>query len=323
MSSLIRACYGLRSLLFRHSRFTSDKARNTAFYNALRQAIKPGMSVLDIGSGTGVWAISSALLGATKVVAIERETGLLPVIKQLAKENGVDSKITIIGGDSRKIQLNDKFDVIVSETIPNIDQDMTDLFFSVMIDARERFLKQNGALIPSTMSIWAAPALVKFIKPFDIGISSVNYDYIKNLLYNYPLDTTSDFKIIGKPSKLTEYDLFKQTIPPDYLQLKSAWNINDSGGLNSIIFWTESKMGKGLRFSTIDCNYWVKPFVALKKFKAKKGKLVMECGISEMLTWCNISMNSSKGSEIQNYSPLFSLTQQLINDIQNIPSDQV
>ena len=97
----------------------NDAARNRAFSSALARHVKPGSSVLDIGAGTGIWSIAAALLGAGRVVAVEQDDLLIPIIRDLVRENGVGDKVEVIHGDSRRVRLDERFDLIVSETIGN------------------------------------------------------------------------------------------------------------------------------------------------------------------------------------------------------------
>ena len=50
----------------------ADDVRMGAFVRALRQAIKPGAVVIDIGTGTGIFALLACRFGARRVYAIER-----------------------------------------------------------------------------------------------------------------------------------------------------------------------------------------------------------------------------------------------------------
>ena len=82
-----------------HEVLLLDRARNTAFERALRACIRPGHRVLDIGTGSGVWAVVAARLGAGKVVAVEREPLLAPVIGRLIADNGVADRVEVITGE--------------------------------------------------------------------------------------------------------------------------------------------------------------------------------------------------------------------------------
>src|SRR5262249_31393568 len=59
-------------LLKSHESMLADVRRNRAFHRALKSCVRSDTCVLDIGSGTGLWAIAAAKLGARRVVAIER-----------------------------------------------------------------------------------------------------------------------------------------------------------------------------------------------------------------------------------------------------------
>jgi len=78
---------------------------------------------LDIGAGTGLWAIAAAKLGAKRVVAIERDELLAALIRNLVRENQVGARVEIAQGDSREITVGRDFDVIISETIGNLGFD--------------------------------------------------------------------------------------------------------------------------------------------------------------------------------------------------------
>src|SRR5262249_44169812 len=99
-------------------------------------------------------------------------------------ENRVQDKIEIIEGDSREIKLSREFDLFVSETIGNsaFDEEIV----PILIDARKRFLKRDAALIPSTVSLIAAPAYLKAgSKKVPSGVP-LSCNYFNSLSMNVP-----------------------------------------------------------------------------------------------------------------------------------------
>jgi FkbM family methyltransferase len=135
----------LRSVLLYHQRLLRDEVRNRLFYEALQKHITSETRVLDIGAGSGVWAITAAKLGAKKVVAIESDSAMIPVLMNHIRENGVGDKVEIVHGLSQDINLRHKFEVVISETIGN--SAFEEHIAPIMIDARKRFLARGGVVI--------------------------------------------------------------------------------------------------------------------------------------------------------------------------------
>ena len=52
-------------------RMVSDRPRTDAFAAAIREVVKPGDVVLDVGTGTGILAMLAAKAGAREVHAID------------------------------------------------------------------------------------------------------------------------------------------------------------------------------------------------------------------------------------------------------------
>src|SRR5438876_8496976 len=98
-------CQQTAELLKEHEALLSDSKRNRPFYRALEKHVRGDSIVLDIGSGTGLWAIAAARMGAKRVVAIEQNPLLLGLIQALARANGVADRIEVLAGDSRRVQL--------------------------------------------------------------------------------------------------------------------------------------------------------------------------------------------------------------------------
>ena len=105
---------------------------------------------MDVGTGTGILAILCARAGARRVYAIECRP-VVELAKQIAKENGFGDRIRFLRGDSRRISLPEKVDVVVSEIIGHtvLEENMLD----TILDAKRRFLKQRGSMIPESIRL--------------------------------------------------------------------------------------------------------------------------------------------------------------------------
>ena len=90
---------------------------------ALEKHIKPGMSVLDLGTGSGILAITAAKFGAKKVHAIDVDNHSVNIARQNAIVNNVEGIIqfdTISIEDFLPASGQAKFDIIVMNIFPNL-----------------------------------------------------------------------------------------------------------------------------------------------------------------------------------------------------------
>ncbi len=135
-----------------HIAMLDDRSRMDAFLQAIRQTVRPGDTVVDIGTGTGVLAVAAAKAGATKVYAIE-QTEISDAAQGLFEANGVADRIELLRDASTRIELPDRADVVVGEIFGHdpLDENVLESF----LDARQRHLKPGGTFLPQALSIHA------------------------------------------------------------------------------------------------------------------------------------------------------------------------
>ena len=82
---------------------------------ALRDAITPGCSVLDVGCGSGVLAIAACCFGAANAVGIDISPAAVPTTEHNARINGVDDRIQV--STTPLAEIDDCFDVVVANIL--------------------------------------------------------------------------------------------------------------------------------------------------------------------------------------------------------------
>lgn len=130
-----------------------DGVRMDAYARALARAVRPGDVVVDLGCGTGIFSLLAARAGAARVHAVDLNPAIW-LLPEIAAENGLADRITIHPRSSLDVELAEKADVVVSDmrgVVPLCD-DHT----NAVRDARERFLKPGGKLLPERDRLFVA-----------------------------------------------------------------------------------------------------------------------------------------------------------------------
>ena len=275
--------------------------------SALSMHIKPGSSVLDIGSGTGIWAITAARLGAKRVVAVERDALLIPVIRNLVKENGVQDKVEVIQGESRSLQLDHRFDCIISETVGNqaFDEDIV----SIMMDARKRFLKPGGCLIPEAVSLMVAAANIRNRLTRAPAETPISCAYFESLYLNIPVTLTEKkrMKLLSEQRELIRVDLRRVKRTPDLGSLTARWSNIEANKINCFAVWAEIFLAKGIKLSTLDSRNWSPVIYPVRPFK-RRGDVQLILNMTDKSHYWTAELIGDKDRESQSYSPLFAFT---------------
>jgi SAM-dependent methyltransferase len=294
-----------------HDLLLSDELRNKTFYEALRACVGSDTVVLDIGSGTGIWAIAAATLGARRVIAIERDELLTGLIKRLARDNGVADRVEVVNGDSRQVQLTREFDVVISETIGNVI--FEEQIVPIMADARERFLKPSGCLIPAGVTLMVAPAHYPRPPRLPAGISG-NYEYFSSLALNSPVALTEKgpLRLLGEPKRLVEVDLSSIAGPLDLTKLSASWQATDTASVNCFAVWAEVRLNETISVSTMETSSWSIMLYRINSFDRPSGDLDFRLSLTSNTNYWTVTLANDKQQEVQTYSPEKAATELLL-----------
>src|SRR6187401_3008330 len=141
-----RPCMHSRHAIFEYHRsLLADQERTQAFANAIRETVKPGQVVVDLGCGTGILSYFACRAGARRVYSIEQGE-VIEVARALAAANGFSDRVTFVEGASKGIVLPERGDVLVSETMGN--SGLEENILGHVVDARERLLAVGAPIVP-------------------------------------------------------------------------------------------------------------------------------------------------------------------------------
>jgi protein arginine N-methyltransferase 1 len=140
-----------------HAEMLNDKTRTASYLDAVRNVVRPGDVVVDIGTGTGILAIAAACAGARHVYAIEAGR-IGETARGLFAANGLADRITLLRGWSTQIWLPERADVVISEVIGN--EPLDEGVIGITRDALRRLAKPGARLLPSRVKILGLPVTI-------------------------------------------------------------------------------------------------------------------------------------------------------------------
>jgi protein arginine N-methyltransferase 1 len=230
-----------------------DEGRMQPYLAALKRHIRPDTIVLDIGTGTGIFALMACQFGARHVYAVE-PSDAIEVGRQQAQDNGYASKITFIHDMSTKINLPEKANVIVSDLRGELP--FCSLNIPSIIDARERHLAESGVMIPQrdTIRIALAHSPLQYehhIKPwvtdeFNLDLQSA-LRWVNNTPWSDYLGLSREENRVGEDKTWVTLDYNTITSPNATGNLD--WVIDEPVTAHGLRIWFDAELAEGLGFS--------------------------------------------------------------------------
>ncbi|KXK02193.1 MAG: putative RNA methylase [Acidobacteria bacterium OLB17] len=298
----------LPSVLQYHNTMLTDRVRNKLLKKAIRRALKPGMTFADIGAGTGVWAIFAAKLGASRVVAIEAEESLIPVIARLAEENGVAEKIEIVHGRSIDVHLRGRFDVIASEIFDSNAFGKETI--ASFVDIRERLLAKDGILIPERVDLMAAPVAHPAVAAAEALDLDIKTSFLRQLKLNYSDSLTfpaaSNARFLAPPAELISVDLRTVKTETYTAAGEAVWRLRDVAKADAVATFPRSTFLDDIVMDSRESQSWSAGLYPFEKFEKGPGNLKFT--LSQDTNSWSASLPDSPDVAERNYSPVFAFS---------------
>lgn len=241
-----------------HARMLDDTRRTDAFVAAIRESVRPGDIVLDIGTGSGILAITAAQAGAAHVYAIEA-SDIAGLAARAFEDNGVADRVTLVRGWSTQVELPERATLLVSEIIgaEPLEEDI----LGTTLDARRRLLTPDARLIPRRISLVARAVTVPQPRRW---ASRVDAASVRNWRERYgvdlsvlwearrrvPLPSTAEgmlvsaWPVLGPSITLTEIDL--STLEVDQLEAVADVTIDRPGVVDAILLTFSAELSDGV-----------------------------------------------------------------------------
>ena len=264
-------------LEFHHS-MLADEVRTETFRQAITQEVQPGDVVLDIGCGTGILTYFACLAGARRVYAVEHGD-ILSLAQMFCRQNGFADRVVFFDDWSTKITLPEPVDVLVTETIGNIG--FEEGIVSWVLDAKKRHLKENGRVLPRTLSLCAVPVQTQDdyvdVSRWDNDYFALDFSAARSVAANNLMWTTFGSKhFLSEPATLLSVNL--QQVDKEVFSMARSFQISQDGIMHGIGGWFESEIAPGIHLTNKPKNEtpsWNHVLLPLERpLKVKRGDMV-------------------------------------------------
>jgi precorrin-6B methylase 2 len=242
---MVMNCVTQAPYLEEHRQLLRDNTQEI-FRRAILAAVKPGDVVLDLGTGSGLHAFFACEAGASRVYALEAEP-IIDLAKVAAARNGLSDKIIFIEGISSEVELPEKVDVIITNIgYLGILQSLP--------DARRRFLKEGGRLVPETATNWFVPiesesVYKDWLGAWDEKVHGFDFsDFRTHTAHTPHYHHFQEDVYLAAPGAASVID-YSQDLP-NVFHWHLEFTATRAGKIHGVLGWYEFNLGNGENFST-------------------------------------------------------------------------
>lgn len=119
---------------------TGTHATTSMCIKELEQLVKPGMTVFDVGTGSGILSIISAKLGAKDIQAVDYDDSVIKIVEENLAQNNVQDIVSVAQSDLMQ-NIHGKANLVIANIIADI--------IIRLFDQLDEHLEEDGTLLTS------------------------------------------------------------------------------------------------------------------------------------------------------------------------------
>lgn len=236
----------MNSVLDEHLGYLADSARLELFKSAVARAIRPDDRVADLGCGSAVLGLLCLQAGAAHVDAID-STAAIEIARESLTQAGWASRVNFIHGYSYQVDLAERVDVIICDHVGYFGFDYG--LIGMLADARRRFLKPGGRLIPGRLKLQLGAVESGKSQALAEGWQAPGIPAEFHWLRQHGVNTKHAVKlqrdeVLSGPAELGCIDL--QSDNPDFFSWTVKLTMTRDGVLHGLAGWFECELADGV-----------------------------------------------------------------------------
>jgi SAM-dependent methyltransferase len=265
-----------------------DSERHRLYAEAFAATIRPGSIVLDIGAGTGLFAMMAARAGAGLVVAYERNPAVAAVARRSVARNGLSDRVKIVTGDALDAEVGEDLprhaDVLIWDNLANNLLGAGGV--ATVEHALRRLLVPDAPVIPARAEVRVA--LAHYRKPADRTMSVVegfDLSAFNDLQEGALTAGTASAPRVSSAATIFDVDF---TGVPIRAARTSVTVTADSGTVDGVVQWIRFHLADGITYETDaeSVKAFGRQFHPVEPFEAAGGEAVVIEGAHDRVnTW--------------------------------------
>jgi SAM-dependent methyltransferase len=229
-------------LLDEHLGYVGDAVRLELFRSAMEKELRRGSSVADLGCGSGVLGLLALESGANRVCSVD-DSAMISIARDAAKRAGVADRTTFISGKSSQLELPENVDVVICDHVGYFGFDYGIIEF--LRDARKRFLKPGGTLIPSRIRLHLAAVGSQKCDELASGWRAEHVPEAFHWVHSYAINAKHAVNlarddVLGPPAVLGDIDLHADN--PEFFSWKVDLRIERDTVMHGLAGWFDCEL---------------------------------------------------------------------------------
>jgi len=230
-----------------HYSYLADRTKVDRYRAAISGVVGPGDAILDLGCGSGLLGLMALRAGAAKVHFVDSGP-VIEMARRVVSEAGFGRRAVFHQALSYDLELPDPVDVVLSDHVGYFGFDYDIL--RLLADARQRFLRPGGRLVPRQIDLKLAPveseACRQLVQRWRDGSVPPEFSWVAtpaaNLKHAVNLDPGN---LLAPPATLASLVLGQDTA--DFFTWQAGFDITRDADLDGLAGWFDCVLHEVIR----------------------------------------------------------------------------